>query len=84
MLGAGYQGGEVTPLFVIGATLGATLSPILGMPIVLSAALGLKEIAKILIGKLMILDIKDFFEYDIYKLTEKYSFKNIKNIFIKN
>ena len=28
-LGAGYQGGEVTPLFVIGATLGATLSHIL-------------------------------------------------------
>ncbi|WP_200801821.1 chloride channel protein, partial [Clostridioides difficile] len=30
-LGAGYQGGEVTPLFVIGATLGATLSHILGL-----------------------------------------------------
>ena len=40
-LGVGYQGGEVTPLFVIGATLGATLSPILGLPVVFSAALGL-------------------------------------------
>jgi H+/Cl- antiporter ClcA len=28
-LGAGFQGGEVTPLFVIGATLGNTLGPIL-------------------------------------------------------
>ena len=40
-LGAGYQGGEVTPLFVIGATLGATLSHILGLPFAFSAALGL-------------------------------------------
>lgn len=40
-LGAGYQGGEVTPLFVIGATLGATLSHIFGIPIVFAAALGL-------------------------------------------
>lgn len=40
-LGAGYQGGEVTPLFVIGATLGATLSNILGLPFAFSAALGL-------------------------------------------
>lgn len=40
-LGAGYQGGEVTPLFVIGATLGAALSNILGLPFAFSAALGL-------------------------------------------
>lgn len=40
-LGAGYQGGEVTPLFVIGATLGATLSHILSLPFAFSAALGL-------------------------------------------
>lgn len=40
-LGAGYQGGEVTPLFVIGATLGATLSHILYLPFAFSAALGL-------------------------------------------
>ena len=40
-LGVGYQGGEVTPLFVIGATLGATLSPIVGIPVAFSAALGL-------------------------------------------
>lgn len=42
-LAAGYQGGEVTPLFVIGATLGATLSVILGIsPAV--AALGLVSV----------------------------------------
>lgn len=40
-LGAGYQGGEVTPLFVIGATLGATLSGFIGLPIAVCAALGL-------------------------------------------
>lgn len=40
-LGAGYQGGEVTPLFVIGATLGSTLSNIFGVPRSVAAALGL-------------------------------------------
>lgn len=40
-LGAGYQGGEVTPLFVIGATLGSTLSVIFKVPFAFSAALGL-------------------------------------------
>lgn len=39
-LGTGFQGGEVTPLFVIGATLGATLGQWLGVPIPLLAALG--------------------------------------------
>ena len=39
-LGAGFQGGEVTPLFVIGATLGATLGRLFGVPVPLMAALG--------------------------------------------
>jgi H+/Cl- antiporter ClcA len=39
-LGAGFQGGEVTPLFVIGATLGATLAVPLGVPVELLAAVG--------------------------------------------
>jgi H+/Cl- antiporter ClcA len=39
-LGAGFQGGEVTPLFVIGATLGATLAGVLGVPVELLAAVG--------------------------------------------
>ena len=39
-LGCGFKGGEVTPLFVIGATLGATLGYWLGVPIDFLAALG--------------------------------------------
>lgn len=39
-LGSGFVGGEVTPLFVIGATLGATLAVPLGVPSPLLAALG--------------------------------------------
>lgn len=39
-LGSGFVGGEVTPLFVIGATLGATLAGPLGVPEPLLAALG--------------------------------------------
>lgn len=39
-LGAGFQGGEVTPLFVIGATLGATLAHWLDAPPALLAAVG--------------------------------------------
>ena len=39
-LGSGFQGGEVTPLFVIGATLGATLGHLLGLPLPLAAAIG--------------------------------------------
>lgn len=39
-LGALFQGGEVTPLFVIGATLGAVLAVPLGVPVVLLAAIG--------------------------------------------
>lgn len=40
-LAAGFQGGEVTPLFVIGATLGNALAVILGLPIGLLAAMGM-------------------------------------------
>ena len=39
-LGSGFVGGEVTPLFVIGATLGATLAGLLGVPVPFLAALG--------------------------------------------
>jgi H+/Cl- antiporter ClcA len=39
-LGTGFKGGEVTPLFYIGATLGNTLSGILDAPTSLFAALG--------------------------------------------
>lgn len=39
-LGAGFQGGEVTPLFEIGATLGSTLAPLLHLAIPFAAALG--------------------------------------------
>ncbi|CAN5703766.1 voltage-gated chloride channel family protein [soil metagenome] len=39
-LGTGFIGGEVTPLFVVGATLGAALSPALGLPPVAGAAVG--------------------------------------------
>ncbi|UEG51856.1 voltage-gated chloride channel family protein [Mucilaginibacter daejeonensis] len=39
-LGSGFKGGEVTPLFYIGATLGNTLSAVLHAPVGLFAALG--------------------------------------------
>ena len=39
-LGSGFQGGEVTPLFVIGATLGVSLGHLLGVPPALMAAIG--------------------------------------------
>ena len=39
-LAAGFQGGEVTPLFSIGAGLGAVLGALLGLPVPLAAALG--------------------------------------------
>lgn len=39
-LGTGFKGGEVTPLFYIGATLGNTLSTLLNAPVGLFAALG--------------------------------------------
>jgi H+/Cl- antiporter ClcA len=40
-LGAGFQGGEVTPLFVIGSTLGSTLGGLLHTSVPLLAAIGL-------------------------------------------
>jgi H+/Cl- antiporter ClcA len=40
-LGSGFKGGEVTPLFYIGATLGNALSPLLALPMPVLAGLGL-------------------------------------------
>jgi len=39
-LGAGFKGGEVTPLFFVGATLGSALSLIVPLPIAFLAGLG--------------------------------------------
>lgn len=39
-LGAGFQGGEVTPLFFMGATLGSSMGLLLGLPGELAAAVG--------------------------------------------
>lgn len=39
-LGSGFKGGEVTPLFYIGATLGNALAPLLNMPFPLMAGIG--------------------------------------------
>lgn len=39
-LGTGFKGGEVTPLFYIGATLGNALAPLLNMPFPLLAGMG--------------------------------------------
>jgi H+/Cl- antiporter ClcA len=39
-LSIGFKGGEVTPLFFIGATLGSTLSTIIPLPIALLTAMG--------------------------------------------
>lgn len=39
-LAIGFQGGEVTPLFSMGASLGVVLAGILGMPLSFAAALG--------------------------------------------
>jgi len=43
-LGSGFKGGEVTPLFFIGATAGNVLSPVVGLPSGLGAALGLAAV----------------------------------------
>jgi H+/Cl- antiporter ClcA len=43
-LGAGFLGGEVTPLFFVGATLGSVLAGALGIPIALGAAVGLAAV----------------------------------------
>jgi H+/Cl- antiporter ClcA len=39
-LAVGFQGGEVTPLFAIGSSLGAVLATVLGLPMEFTAALG--------------------------------------------
>jgi H+/Cl- antiporter ClcA len=39
-LGSGFKGGEVTPLFYIGATLGNVMAPLLQLPFPLLAAIG--------------------------------------------
>ena len=39
-LGTGFKGGEVTPLFYIGATLGNVLAPLLNVPVPLLAGIG--------------------------------------------
>jgi H+/Cl- antiporter ClcA len=39
-LGTGFQGGEVTPLFVIGSTLGSAIAGLLAVPVSLLAAIG--------------------------------------------
>jgi H+/Cl- antiporter ClcA len=39
-LGSGFKGGEVTPLFYIGATLGNALAPLTGLPASLLAGMG--------------------------------------------
>ncbi len=38
---AGYKGGEIVPSFFIGASLGAVLSPLIGLPVGFGAALGM-------------------------------------------
>ncbi len=40
-LGAGYKGGEIVPTFYIGATLGCTIAPLLGLDPMLAAELAL-------------------------------------------
>lgn len=39
-VGSGFKGGEITPLFIMGATLGYVLAPLLGAPPLLLAAVG--------------------------------------------
>ena len=39
-IGAGYVGGEVTPMFVMGTTIGSALAPALGLDPVVGAAIG--------------------------------------------
>ncbi|HEX4405683.1 MAG TPA: chloride channel protein, partial [Polyangia bacterium] len=43
-LGAGFLGGEVTPLFFVGATLGSVLAHLLGIPLALGAGVGLAAV----------------------------------------
>ncbi|HEX4340924.1 MAG TPA: chloride channel protein [Polyangiaceae bacterium] len=43
-LGAGFLGGEVTPLFFVGAALGNVLARLLGIPLALGAGVGLAAV----------------------------------------
>ncbi|GAC1573923.1 MAG: voltage-gated chloride channel family protein [Polyangiales bacterium] len=43
-LASGFLGGEVTPLFFVGATLGSVLARVLGLPIELGAGVGLAAV----------------------------------------
>ncbi|WP_437645383.1 chloride channel protein [Sorangium sp. So ce362] len=43
-LGAGFLGGEVTPLFFVGAALGSALARLLGIPVELGAGVGLAAV----------------------------------------
>lgn len=43
-LASGFLGGEVTPLFFVGATLGSLLARVLGLPIELGAGVGLAAV----------------------------------------
>jgi H+/Cl- antiporter ClcA len=43
-LGSGYLGGEVTPLFFVGATLGSVAARLLGLPIELGAGVGIAAV----------------------------------------
>ncbi len=43
-LGAGFLGGEVTPLFFVGAALGSVLARLLGIPLELGAGVGLAAV----------------------------------------
>ncbi|HEY4103437.1 MAG TPA: chloride channel protein [Polyangiaceae bacterium] len=43
-LGAGFLGGEVTPLFFVGAALGNLLARVLGLPLALGAGVGLAAV----------------------------------------
>jgi H+/Cl- antiporter ClcA len=43
-LGAGFLGGEVTPLFFVGAALGSVLARVLGIPVALGAGVGMAAV----------------------------------------
>ena len=43
-LGAGFLGGEVTPLFFVGAALGSTMGHLLGIPVDLAAGVGMASV----------------------------------------
>jgi len=43
-VGVGFKGGEVTPLFMVGASLGNVLAPVVGLPFPLLAGMGLAAV----------------------------------------